>query len=96
VIQTAIEAKIQAKEFTRNNEAAISLTVPASDAHLLEKLTDRDFATEFFIIAELKVTQGTELSATAAKTELPLCPRCRRHEPVLESGLCARCDEVVA
>jgi len=48
------------------------------------------------IIAELKVTQGTELSATAAKTELPLCPRCRRHEPVLESGLCARCDEVVA
>lgn len=96
VIQTAIEAKIQAKEFTRNNEAAISLTVPASDAHLLEKLTDRDFATEFFIIAELKVTQGTELSATAAKTELTLCPRCRRHEPVLESGLCARCDEVVA
>ncbi|MFN5579145.1 MAG: isoleucine--tRNA ligase, partial [Akkermansiaceae bacterium] len=96
VIQTAIEAKIQAKEFTRNNEAAISLTVPASDAHLLEKLTDRDFATEFFIIAELKVTQGTELSATAAKTELPLCPRCRRHEPVLESGLCARCDAVVA
>ncbi len=96
VIQTAIEAKIQAKEFTRNNEAAISLTVPASDAYLLEKLTDRDFATEFFIIAELNVTQGTELSATAAKTELPLCPRCRRHEPVLESGLCARCDEVVA
>jgi isoleucyl-tRNA synthetase len=96
VIQTAIEAKIQAKEFTRNNEAAICLTVPASDAQLLEKLNDRDFSTEFFIIAELNVTQGSELSATAAKTELPLCPRCRRHEPVLESGLCGRCDEVVS
>ena len=95
-IQTAIEAKIQAKEFTRNNEAAITLTIPASDAHLLEKLNDRDFATEFFIIAGLTVTQGTELSATATKTELPLCPRCRRHEPVLESGLCQRCDEVVS
>ncbi len=95
VIQTAIEAKIQAKEFTRNNEAAISLTLPASDAHLLEKLNDRDFATEFFIIAELTVTQGSELTATAAKTELALCPRCRRHEPVLASGLCERCEAVV-
>ena len=94
-MQTAIEAKIQAKEFTRNNEAAIELTLPASDANLLEKLNDRDFATEFFIIAELTVTQGTELSATARKTKLPLCPRCRKHEPVLESGLCARCDDVV-
>ena len=96
VIQTAIEAKIQAKEFTRNNEAAISLTLPASDAHLLEKLSNRDFATEFFIIAELTVTEGTELAAAAAKTGLPLCPRCRKHEPLVESGLCARCDEVVA
>jgi isoleucyl-tRNA synthetase len=95
VIQTAIEAKIQAKEFTRNNEAAISLTLPESDANLLEKLNDRDFATEFFIIAELNVTQGPELTATAAKTELPLCPRCRKHEPLVESGLCARCDAVV-
>ncbi len=96
VIQTAIEAKIQAKEFTRNNEAAISLTLPESDANLLEKLNDRDFATEFFIIAELNVTQGPELTATAAKTELPLCPRCRKHEPLVASGLCARCEEVVA
>jgi len=95
VIQTAIEAKIQAKEFTRNNEAAISLTLPASDAHLLEKLSNRDFATEFFIIAELTVTEGTELAAAAAKTALPLCPRCRKHEPLVESGLCARCEEVV-
>ncbi len=96
VIQTAIEAKIQAKEFTRNNEAAIFLTLPESDANLLEKLNDRDFATEFFIIAELNLTEGTELTATAAKTELSLCPRCRKHEPLVASGLCERCDAVVA
>ncbi|MEP2776937.1 MAG: isoleucine--tRNA ligase [Luteolibacter sp.] len=95
-MQTAIEAKIQAKEFTRNNEAAITLTVPASDSHLLEKLNDRDFATEFFIIAELTATEGAELTATAAKTELELCPRCRKHEPVLASGLCGRCEAVVS
>jgi isoleucyl-tRNA synthetase len=95
-MQTAIEAKVQAKEFTRNNEAAIELTLPETDAHLLEMLNDRDFATEFFIISELTATQGTELSATARKTELPLCPRCRKHEPVVASGLCQRCEDVVS
>ena len=50
---------------------------------------------EFFIIAELDVKVGGNLSATARKTELPLCPRCRRHEPLLESGLCQRCDDVI-
>lgn len=93
-IQTAIEGRIQAKEFTRNNEADVALTLPASDAGLLEMLNDREFATEFFIIAGLTATVGTELTATARKTDLPLCPRCRKHEPLLESGLCERCDEV--
>ncbi len=93
-IQTAIEARIQAKDFTRNNEADVVLTIPASDAHLLELLNDRAFSTEFFIIAGLTATLGEELTATARKTDLPLCPRCRKHEPLLESGLCERCDEV--
>jgi isoleucyl-tRNA synthetase len=96
VIQTAIEARIQTKEFTRNNEAAVQLTVPEGDAHLLEKLNDREFATEFFIIAELTATTGAELAASAKKTDLPLCPRCRKHEPVLESGLCQRCEDVIS
>lgn len=94
-MQTAIEAKIQAKEFTRNNEAAIALTLPESDSHLFEMLSNRDFATEFFIIAELSVATGAELIANARKTSLPLCPRCRKHEPILPSGLCQRCDDVV-
>jgi len=96
VIQTAIETRIQAKEFTRNNEAAIKLTVPESDTHLLALLNDRDFATEFFIIAELTASLGAELTASAKKTDLPLCPRCRKHEPVLASGLCQRCNDVIA
>jgi len=94
-IQTAIEGRIQAKEFTRNNEADVSLTIPASDVALLEMLNDQEFATEFFIIAGLSATIGDELGAIARKTEHALCPRCRKHEPLLESGLCGRCDEVI-
>ena len=93
-IQTAIEPRIQAKEFSRNNEAAITLTIPADDS-ALTALSDIESMKEFFIIAELEVTVGETLSATARKTELPLCPRCRRHEPLLDSGLCQRCDDVI-
>ena len=96
VIQTAIEARIQAKEFTRNNEAAVTLTVPESDAALLPMLNERDFATEFFIIADLLATSGEALQATARKTNHGLCPRCRKHEPLLASGLCGRCEQVCA
>jgi isoleucyl-tRNA synthetase len=92
-IQTAIEAKIQLKEFTRNNEAAVELTLPSGDP-VLPLLKNRDLATEFFIIADLNVSEGGELSAVARKTDLCLCPRCRRHEPLLPSGLCERCEEV--
>ena len=94
VIQTAIEGRIQAREFTRNNEAEISLTIPNGDVALLGLLNDRAFATEFFIIAGLTASVGEALAATAGKTELPLCPRCRKHEPATASGLCGRCGEV--
>ncbi|MCX8495063.1 MAG: isoleucine--tRNA ligase [Akkermansiaceae bacterium] len=94
-IQTAIENRIQAKEFSRNNEADVTITLPASDAALLTMLNDRDFATEFFIIAGLTASVGEELTTTARKTDLQLCPRCRKHEPLQESGRCERCDHVV-
>jgi isoleucyl-tRNA synthetase len=93
-IQTAIEGCIQTREFTRNNEADVTLTVPESDEVLLPLLNDREFATEFFIIANLKAEAGPVLTATAKKTEYCLCPRCRKHEPLLESRLCDRCADV--
>jgi isoleucyl-tRNA synthetase len=94
-IQTAIEAQVQAKAFTRNNEADVTLTVPESDAALLPLLNDRDFATEFFIIAGLTAKVGPVLDATARKTDHELCPRCRKHEPLQSDGLCVRCADVM-
>lgn len=95
IIQTSIETQVQAKAFNKNNEAAVELTLPAGHA-LRSQLEDRDFATEFFIISDLKLVEGPEVSATARKTEYLMCPRCRRYEPLEEeSGLCARCGEVL-
>ena len=101
VIQNAIEAQVQAKAFNKNNEASVELSLPA--AHGLRGLLgDREFATEFFIISDLKLGESEGVSAEACRTEHPMCPRCRRYEPPAtgESGdgaeLCIRCAEVLS
>jgi isoleucyl-tRNA synthetase len=94
VVQTAIEERIQAKEFSKNNEAAVTLVVPEKEA-VYDLLRDRQFATEFFIIADLDVSAGPTLSAKAAKTKHKMCPRCRRYEPLGKGGVCKRCESVV-
>ncbi len=93
IIQTAIEKEVQAKTFNKNNEADVTLTLPA-DHPCRPLLDERDFVTEFFILAELGVVTGDEVSATAKATEHCMCPRCRRYEPLV-SDVCQRCSEVV-
>lgn len=96
VIQVAIEKQVKAKEFNKNNEADVRLIVPRSiEPQVLELLKDRDFATEFFIVADLTVEQGEGYEAEASKTVHAMCPRCRRYEPLLDDGLCTRCSSVM-
>lgn len=93
IIQTAIEKEVQAKTFNKNNEADVTLTLPA-DHPCRPLLDERDFVTEFFILAELGVVTGDEVSATAKATEHCMCPRCRRYEPLV-TDVCQRCSEVI-
>lgn len=93
--QSSIEALVQAKEFKKNNEAKVTLTVPANHP-CLQFLQDAALVKEFFIVAEMEVVEGTELKVTAAKSEHPMCPRCRRYEPAVdEAELCQRCHDVL-
>lgn len=97
VIQVAIEKQVKAKEFSKNNEADVQVAVPEGECQqVLDLLNDRDFATEFFILADLKVGKGGELAAEASKTAHDMCPRCRRYEPLLSDGLCERCSSVMS
>ena len=97
-IQVAIEAQIKAKAFNKNNEAVVRVTLPADeDAAVLELLRDREFAKEYFIVADVEVCTGEALAAEATKTPYAMCPRCRRYEPAVnEEGLCARCADAMA
>ncbi len=96
-IQIAIESQVKAKAFNKNNEAEVKLTVPSSeDAKVLALLKDEDFAKEFFIVADLCLEEGAELSAAASKTAKTCCPRCRRYETAVnDEGLCARCAAIM-
>ncbi len=93
-MQTAIEEKGQAKEFKKNNEASVTLTVPANHS-CLDLLKDHEFATEFFIVSELKIEEGDSLSASVAQTPHEMCPRCRKYEPIVKDDLCQRCADAV-
>lgn len=97
-IQVAIEAQIKAKAFNKNNEAVVRVTLPADeDAAVLDLLRDREFAKEYFIVADVEVCTGEALAAEATKTPYAMCPRCRRYEPAVnEEGLCARCADAMA
>jgi len=99
IIQQAIEEQVKAKAFNKNNEAHITLTLPANSSVKAE-LLNREFATEFYIIAELDIVEGGEAdtyTATAQKTTYEMCPRCRRYEPRSKSNpdLCERCAKVL-
>ena len=97
VIQVAIEAQIKAKVFNKNNEAVVHLTVPAGeDPAVLALLRNADFAKEFFIVSDVQVSPGDQLSAVAQKSPHAMCPRCRRYEPAVnDEGLCARCASIM-
>ncbi len=98
VIQVAIETQIKAKAFNKNNEAVVQLTIPEKeDAAVLGLLRNPDFAKEFFIVSEVQVSVGEQLTATAQKSPHAMCPRCRRYEPAVnDEGLCGRCAAMMA
>ncbi|MFK7910009.1 MAG: isoleucine--tRNA ligase [Akkermansiaceae bacterium] len=89
-IQQKVEEQVQAKAFNKNNEADVTVPTPER-AEVQSILKDRDFTTEFFIVADFNL--GDEYSAQ--KTEHCMCPRCRRYEPLV-TDVCQRCSEVVS
>ena len=102
LIQREVEHLRQSKQVGSNNEAAVTLHLPAD--HPLAALQD-DPATvaEFLILSDLTLLPapaGTPLRAEAAPTTHPRCHRCWKHLPDLGSdpahpGLCRRCTSVM-
>ncbi|MFN0125698.1 MAG: isoleucine--tRNA ligase [Verrucomicrobiales bacterium] len=101
-IQREVEKLRQAKLVGSNNEAAVTLHIPA-DHRLASLLDDAATVAEFLIVSDLTLVPaaaGGELRVQAALTSLPKCERCWRHLPnvgtcAAHPVLCRRCAEVV-
>ena len=95
--QIAIDAAVKADEFKKRERASVVFHLPAGDPACAVLEESPGEALEFLMISAFSVstTEG-EARATVVPSSHEECPRCRRSLPVLPSGLCLRCEEVVA
>ena len=99
VIQQAIEAARQAKKIGSNLEATVKLTLPEA-GFTNPVFQDLPTLQEFFILSDLHITRGPELSATVEVCTNPKCERCWKLLPdvgthAAHPTLCGRCAEAV-
>jgi isoleucyl-tRNA synthetase len=99
-IQQDIETARQAKSIGSNNEASVTLTLPEGAETPESLLGDWDAVQEFYMISELAIATGPEITAAVTPTAHAKCNRCWRHLPSVGKNpkaddLCDRCAEVV-
>ncbi len=93
IYQQAIEPARAAKTIAKSLESAVTLALP--DAQHTPLAADQAELEEFFIVSELTFASAAEPAATVIRSGQAQCPRCWRHQPLTERGLCARCTETV-
>jgi isoleucyl-tRNA synthetase len=94
--QVAIDAAVKADEFKKRESASVVFHLPAGDPARALLEGARAEALEFLMISDFGLADGGEAKATVSATSHAECPRCRRSLPLVASGLCQRCNDVVA
>jgi len=95
--QVAIDAAVKADEFKKRESAAVVFHLPADDPARVLLEASREEALEFLMVSDFAVSEGgSETKATVSATTHVECPRCRRSLPLVASGLCQRCEDVVS
>ncbi len=98
-ISQAVEKVQKAGEIGSALEARVRITLPAAEA--AEMQPRRAELEELFILSDLELVVGDEVSVEVTKTPAARCERCWRHRPEVGSSaahptLCHRCEEAVS
>ena len=98
-VNVALEAARAEKRIGKALEAAVTLTVPAESAFLAEM--NAEAVADLFIVSQVDITVGTELSVSVAEAKGEKCERCWKHHIKVGSDakhptLCPRCAKVVS
>jgi len=98
-VNGALEAARNEKKIGKSLEANVSVTVPAEDAFLAEM--DEQELADLFIVSQINVTVGSELSVAVEPAKGEKCDRCWKFHIKVGANadhptLCPRCAGVVA
>ena len=98
-VNVALEAARAEKRIGKALEAAVTLTVPAESAFLADM--NAEAVADLFIVSQVDITVGTELSVSVAEAKGEKCERCWKHHIKVGSDakhptLCPRCAKVVS
>lgn len=98
VVTKALEDARNEKRISKSQEARIELTVPAEFEQVFIT-TDNETLQELFIVSEVNVAVGDELSAVVELAHGEKCPRCWNYRTLGEveghSDVCTRCAHVL-
>ncbi|MBU6179428.1 MAG: class I tRNA ligase family protein, partial [Verrucomicrobia bacterium] len=95
--QVAIDAAVKADEFKKRECAAVVFHLPVDDPARAVLAESAGEALEFLMVSSFTLSEAAgEPKAAVSVTNHAECPRCRRSLLLVTSGLCQRCEEVVA
>ncbi len=98
VRETATRALEQArndKVVGKSQEARLLVEAPAGTLEVLRARGEKDIA-EMFIVSTVELADGAEIAVAVTPAEGEKCPRCWNLRELTESGVCARCEAVLA
>ncbi|MGI6217651.1 MAG: isoleucine--tRNA ligase, partial [Coriobacteriales bacterium] len=81
----------------KSQEAAVRITAPADIYDRVMAISEDDLK-ELFIVSEVSVEKGDELTAVIEHTDLEKCPRCWNYRELIEHDgdrVCSRCAEAL-
>ena len=98
-VNAALEAARNEKKIGKSLEAAVAVTVPEEDAFLAD-MGEEELA-DLFIVSQVSLTVGGELSVAVSEAAGEKCERCWKHSEGVGSDsahptLCPRCAAVVS
>ena len=93
-LRSAVKKAIEDSDFTKSQSVLVKATVPAEMYAQLTGDKAVDLA-EFYIVSEVELTQGEELSVEVEQARGEKCDRCWNYRAGVVGGLCPRCREAL-
>jgi len=91
----ALEQARNDKVVGKSQEARLLVEAPAATLDVLRARGERELA-DMFIVSAVELADGAAIAVSVTPAQGEKCPRCWNHRDLTASGVCARCESVLA